>query len=101
MKNPFQERLREARGSLSQAEFAHKMGLIQQTYANWENGAREPDQEKLKKLAIQIGVTTDWLLGLSDHRTAKLAQKEAHEPDEGSLQASLQGSLQPHLRRNP
>jgi len=73
MRNSFQERLREARGSLSQAEFAHKMGLIQQTYANWENGAREPDQEKLKKLALHLGATTDWVLGLSAHRTASAA----------------------------
>jgi transcriptional regulator with XRE-family HTH domain len=66
MRNILGDRLKILRKNLSQAEFASKLGLKQQTYANWENGQREPDLEKVKNIAIQIGVTTDWLLGMDD-----------------------------------
>lgn len=72
-------RLKELRGARSQADFAKEFGEIQQTYARWENGSREPELEKVKKIARRFGVTTDWLLGADpiDHtKTEKLPGPE-------------------------
>lgn len=39
------------------------------TYANWEYGTREPDNEMLAKIANLYKVPTDYLLGLTDDRS--------------------------------
>lgn len=39
------------------------------TYANWEYGTREPDNEMLTKIASLYNVSTDYLLGVTDDRT--------------------------------
>ncbi|BBM13545.1 helix-turn-helix transcriptional regulator [Enterococcus mundtii] len=38
------------------------------TYANWEYGTREPDNEMLTKIASLYNVSTDYLLGRSEKR---------------------------------
>lgn len=55
--------VRKMRG-LSQAKLAKMLGVAQNTVSNWENGAREPDNENLKKLAQALGCTVDYLLCL-------------------------------------
>jgi transcriptional regulator with XRE-family HTH domain len=62
-------RLRELRGSLSQADFASKLGVTQQTYGNWENGNTEPKIDKIIEISQDFFVTVDWLFGRSDIRT--------------------------------
>ncbi|PAD70024.1 hypothetical protein CHH83_05710, partial [Bacillus sp. 7586-K] len=43
---------------------AKKLGIkTVSTYANWEYGIRQPDNEMLVKIAELYGVTTDYLLG--------------------------------------
>lgn len=54
MQNSFTARLRELRGNKSQAVFARELGVIQQTYARWENGQNEPSIEKIKKNRAQF-----------------------------------------------
>lgn len=56
------------RGHASQTEFAAKFGLKQAVYSHYETGRREPDLESLCLIAKISGVTTDWLLGLSDDK---------------------------------
>ena len=62
------EALKQIRGSLSQAKFAAQFGVKQTTYCNWEKGYKEPSLGTLAGIAKHFGVTTDWLLGLSDSR---------------------------------
>lgn len=62
------EGLKRIRGSRSQADFALLLGVKQQTYSNWERGRVEPSLSVLAGIAKHFGVTTDWLLGLSDSR---------------------------------
>lgn len=50
---------------LRQVDVANYLNISQQAYANYERGAREPNQETLIKLAEYYGVTTDYLLGHS------------------------------------
>lgn len=48
---------------LTQADIAKEIGISQGSYANWENGKREPSLENVVRLAKLFGVTTDYLLG--------------------------------------
>ena len=70
MKNTLANRLRELRGVQSQTEFAAKIGVNQTSYSSWERGSKDPAAQTLAKIASTFGVTTDWLLGLSNIRSA-------------------------------
>ena len=59
-------RLLELRGDTKQAAFARSLGVFQQTYARWELGDRQPKLQELARLASHFGVSTDYLLGLTD-----------------------------------
>ncbi len=74
--------LRLLRGTKTQAEIAGEISVPQQTYANWEVGTRQPKLDDLCKLALHFGVSTDWLLGLSE--TPKCI-----EPNEASQRAAM------------
>ncbi|UKS25059.1 helix-turn-helix domain-containing protein [Paenibacillus sp. HWE-109] len=54
-------RLREKTG-LTQKDLATKLGIARTTYSGYENGAREPDLETLKRIADYFDVTLDYLL---------------------------------------
>lgn len=61
----FSERLRELRGSESQASFAASIGVNRVQYAKYESGQNSPSIELLKRICeAHDGVTADWLLGL-------------------------------------
>lgn len=55
--------------SLTQVELANKLGVAKQSVSNWENENIMPSIEMLIKIADYFGVTTDFLLGLSDKHT--------------------------------
>ena len=58
-------KLRQARG-WTKKEFSAKVGKTQQTVGKWENGSNAPTFKDLVKLVGLFGVTSDYLLGLSD-----------------------------------
>ena len=64
----FTERLKEQRkkNNLTQKKLADILGVSQGSYANWENGKREPNFETLLKLALELNTTTSYLLGESN-----------------------------------
>ena len=68
MKITFADRLKELRGSLSQADFAYKIRAKQTSYSSWERGVKEPGVSTVVEIANTFGVSADWLLGLSDQR---------------------------------
>ena len=70
-------RLRELRGDRPQKDVARSLGMTQPTYARYEKGDREPDLETLKTIAIYFGVTSDWLLGLTDVKVGNPRAEEA------------------------
>jgi transcriptional regulator with XRE-family HTH domain len=43
--------VQELRGSLSQGQFAKKLGVVRSTVTFWESGQAYPDAENLQKLA--------------------------------------------------
>lgn len=54
-------KIKEIRGSLTQREFAAKLGVDKSTLASWEIDRREPDLETLVQLADFGNVSLDWL----------------------------------------
>lgn len=50
----------------SQVDLAKKLNITKQTISNWENDNIQPSIEMLIRLAKLFGVSTDYLLGLSD-----------------------------------
>ena len=66
----FSVRLRNARGSRSQAEIARACGVSQATYSCWEIGKTEPSIEKMIRLCELLGVSSDYLIGLSDNQSS-------------------------------
>lgn len=48
---------------VTQSELADILGIARTTYANYEQGTREPDNTTLNKLADFFEVSTDYLLG--------------------------------------
>lgn len=60
--------VREKRG-LTQAELAESLGLGTQQIYRYENGKTEPDGEIVAKIAKELNVSTDYLLGITDNPT--------------------------------
>lgn len=64
--------LREARG-LTQQQISQDpdFGIKQGTLSAYERNAREPNVETIRKIAEYFGVTADYLIGISEHKTAE------------------------------
>ena len=60
------DRLRELRGSQSQAEISRQRGMKQPQWARYENGVSAPSIDVLEKICRIHAVSADWLLGLKD-----------------------------------
>lgn len=65
---PFPERLKEARKrrNLKQREVAEHLQITPHSYQQYEGGDRRPNFETLVALAALLGVSADYLLGLTD-----------------------------------
>lgn len=67
--NELPEKLKQLRSykGWSKTEVQRRLGLkTMSTYANWEYGVRQPDNDTLIKLANLFDVSTDYLLGQTD-----------------------------------
>lgn len=67
--NVFSERLKELRGKKTLQEVADSIGITRVAMGYYEKGERKPDIEILYKIAKFYGVTSDYLIGLSDVQT--------------------------------
>lgn len=54
------------RAGLTQGELAEMTGVSRSAVARWESDDIEPGVRNLAELAINLNVTTDYLLGLDD-----------------------------------
>ena len=61
-------KLRKKNG-LTQEELADKMNVSRQAVSKWEGAQTIPDLEKILQLSAFFGVTTDYLMGLTDEKT--------------------------------
>lgn len=64
----FSKRLRETRNErgIKLKEFAEKIDVSINALSNYENGKRIPPCDILRKMAVFLGVSTDYLIGVSD-----------------------------------
>lgn len=64
------KRIRELRedSDLTQREVAEHLNCSQQVYSNYELGQRDIPTQILIRLSVFYGVSTDYLLGLSDEK---------------------------------
>lgn len=64
---PLGDKLRDLRNerNLSQAQLARRIGVNSSTVALYETGDRLPSLPRLIALSRSLGVTTDYLLGVS------------------------------------
>lgn len=69
-----QNRLKEVRvkNHLTQEELAEKMNTDKVQVSRWENGKAIPRSEALIDLSVILGVSVDYLLGLSDEPTIRV-----------------------------
>jgi transcriptional regulator with XRE-family HTH domain len=83
------DRLREAREKQgwSQRELARLCGLGEAQIHRYENGVSDPAAKYLKLIAEQLGVSTDYLLGLSDKPRGQLGDSELNVDERAVLEA--------------
>lgn len=64
------DRIKHARrlAGLTQKELAEMLGVVPSMIGQYETGARKPKLDTVQKLARSLNVSTDYLLGESDHR---------------------------------
>jgi len=62
----FSDRLKSLRKEKTQIAVAKELQVNQQTYSRWELGDRQPKLQDLASIALHYGVTTDYLLGITD-----------------------------------
>ena len=96
------ERLEELRmeADLTVAEFAERCAIpgkpspAHTTFVAWRSGGSMPGGEYLRQIAIEFGVTTDWLLGIVG------APKHPNQTrSDTSLASDLAGAVERELRR--
>lgn len=73
----FTKRFRELRGKRDNTEFAKFLGISRQTVGFYYNGDRIPDAMMLKQIAEKCGVSTDYLLGLTDTQSTNADAQKA------------------------
>ncbi|MBR2590311.1 MAG: helix-turn-helix transcriptional regulator [Clostridia bacterium] len=87
------KQLRKAQG-LRQADVARETCIDQKTLSNYEIGRTNPDSYAIVQLAEFFGVTTDYLLGLSDYNLKNtedmIAQIEETEQKLAAIKKILQ-----------
>jgi len=85
----FSNRLKFLRkeNDLYQKELAEKIGVSRTTITQYENGAREPNYETLKKLANFFEVSIDYLLGNTNQRRSAVKREAAFFEDKKLLEA--------------
>ena len=69
----FSERIAAIRKEmkLSQEKFGELVNVSQRTVAFWESGERMPSRTTISCMADRLGVSVDYLLGLSDEKANK------------------------------
>jgi transcriptional regulator with XRE-family HTH domain len=94
------DRLRQVREShgLSQLDLATRTGVHLNQIGRYENGVAEPLPHQIRRIAIELQVTTDYLLGLVDQRNGRLAEPELTADERQFIAALRQGKLRTLLR---
>lgn len=85
--------LRKERG-YTRTAFAEKLGIPQTTLRNYELGIHEPGHSFLIQVAKEFGVTTDFLVGLTDEPQRAKKFPASAEPEAGERWQRLQNTFE-------
>lgn len=83
----FNDRLRQAREAtgMTQQQVADALGVDKTTYSGYETGKRSPDVARIKKIALVLRTTGDWLLetGFAEKEKSPILEdeREMEDPD--------------------
>ena len=80
----------------SQAQLARKLGVSDKAVKNWELNISDPSASNLAKLSQLFNVSTDSLVGLSDHDAVYLDMLEPE--DQYKIRAMIQVYIDMTLR---
>lgn len=86
---PFRpDRLRDrlAAKKLSQTELSKEMHTTQQHISSWIRGQKSPTANKLEQLARLLGVSSDWLLGLTNSPSPRITEADLTEDERRMIQ---------------
>lgn len=101
-KDPFPVRFRELieKKGATLDSLATEFHTTRQTVSNWQNGATVPDAISICEIAKFFGVTTDYLLGLTDVKAIKTDIRAVSEYTGLSEDAieTLTDPYNPHLQ---
>ncbi len=81
---------------LTQGQVAKRIGVTSSMISAYENGIRQPSYDSLIKLAYLYGVSSDYLLGISDRKAVEpknLVSLEGLSPAKISLVKQLISEL--------
>lgn len=94
------DRLRLARVArdISQEDLANAIGIEQSQVTRYEGGKRDPSPEVIVRIARELEVTADWLLGLVDDPQARLEEKDLSPAERQLLAAFRRGDLRDLMR---
>ena len=88
---------------LTQPQMADRVGLHVNQIRRYESGSAQPSLEALKKIAIAMSITTDWLIFGEDERgpddDLRLqfeAVSQFSEDDKRAIKALLEGMIIKH-----
>ena len=97
------KRMKELRGNMSQRQAASCVGMWAQNWNVYESGQSIPGAEVIIKICQYFGVSSDWLLGLSDARgqvqsTVRAAKPFPPQKNLGRVQSSPDAALLSEIR---
>lgn len=76
--------------NLSQKQLAQRIGVDKSTVALYESGERLPSLSRLVSLSYVLGVTTDYLLGVSNRKDSFLDVSGLTPKQIGSLEQVIE-----------
>jgi len=96
----FAERLREERKKrgLTQKELGDRCGFETSIISRYESGSREPGSKALTKLSETLGISVDYLMGLSNNPNSQIASTDL-DPRESELVATFRQDGWPGILR--
>jgi transcriptional regulator with XRE-family HTH domain len=89
------DRLRQAREQtgLTQLELAKQLGMSQNQIYRYEVGLAEPLPDQIKRLAVSLHVTTDWLLDAIEDTNVAEPERPLTDKERRFLQALRDGNF--------
>lgn len=90
----FSQKLKNIRleSNSSQVKIANSLNVPVSTYANWEQGRREPSISDLSLIGRLFNVSIDYLLGIEDEFGSKAAYELETSKDEATLLKCFRGA---------